>query len=184
MKGLKHLDKKGWLSSLFPLLPPEVDFEWHQEEEGTTIYLFTHPILGALGRLSIIPQFKNVQVLWEPVGNYLQPFIDHFLEETTAIVKSPREYHLIPCSRCGLAVGHLLHFPTIQDLTLLKSCAAYHYPNDILLPTWIMGKDIALETLWPMRKLFRAITFEELAASFLEFEVGHCSPLVKSTRLH
>ncbi len=110
--------------------------------------------------------------------------MENLLNEITAIVKSPWEYHLLPCSRCGLGVGHLLYFPTIQDLTLLKSCAAYHYPNDILLPTWVMGKDIALETLWPMRKLFRAITIEELADSFLKFEAGHCLGLPQAKCLH
>ena len=175
MKALRHLDRREWSQLFSSVLPPKVDFKRYQRKTGETVYLFTHPALGILGRLSVIPQFKEAQLLWEPVGHYLQPFIENLLEKVIPILRSPLERHFLPCSSCGFTIGYLLHFPTVYDLNLLKSCASYHYPNDFYLPTWIMGKDIALETLWPMRRIFRAITIEELAKSFLEFEAGHCS---------
>ena len=58
------------------VLPNDVDFNRYQGETGETVYLFTHSALGVLGRLSVIPHPNKVQVVWEPLHDYLQPFME------------------------------------------------------------------------------------------------------------
>ena len=161
------------------ILPPEVDCHWHQEKSGQTVYVFSHPTLGSLGRLSIIPHLGKTRMVWEPVGEYLQSFVQNLIEEATYIF-SPMKYYSLPCSHCNSTIARLLHFPEVQDFDLLKACASYYFGElDLTIPIWIMGEGIALETLWPIRKIFRAVSLDELSAAVLAFQSAHCCQKVK-----
>jgi len=86
----------------------------------------------------------------------------------------------LSCSHCDSPIARLLFFPEVQDLDLLKACASYHFGKlDSTIPTWVMGEGIALETLWPIRKVFRAVSLDELSASILAFETAHYCPKIK-----
>jgi len=163
------------------VLPLEVDCHRHQEASGETVYVFNHPNVGSLGRLSIIPHLGETRMAWEPAGEYLQEFMTTLIQEITDVINSPMECHLLPCSHCGLKVARLLFFPEVQDLETLRACAEYHTKtlNPINLPTWIIGEGVILETIWPIRKVFRPINSDELIKSLLDFEANHCAPLVK-----
>jgi len=163
------------------VLPLEVDYHWHQEERGETVYVFNHPTFGSLGCLSIIPYLDKTRMIWEPVGEYLEEFMKALIQEISDIVDSPMECHVLPCSHCGLKVARLLFFPKVQDLKTLRACAEYHTKtlNPINLPTWIIGEGVMLETIWPIRKVFRPINSDELIKSLLDFQVNHCAHLAK-----
>jgi len=185
LKAFKSLEIRERSQSPFSsILPPDVNFKRFQGRSGETVYVFSHSTLGFLGQLSIVPNLSNTQLIWEPMGEYLELYINNLIEEISSILKAPLESHLIPCSHCGAPIAQLLCFPTIQDLETLKASAKHHAQLFLSLPIWITGQGVALEVLWPGRKVFRAVSFDELAASLLAFKAMHCSSMMRDSTLH
>ena len=162
----------------FAPLPPEVDFRRFEGDKGEAVYVFNHAALGPVGCLSVIPYDNKPHLIWEPIGDCLQAYMLGLIEEIENILKADIDCYAIPCSQCGMTIARLLYFPGIQDIELLKACAYHHSHKfgSFYLPTWIIGDGIALEILWPIRKIFRAISLDELTTSLLAFESGHCIP--------
>ena len=107
------------------------------------------------------------------------PGEDYAVDECLKHLKS----HLLPCSKCSLSFARLIYIPGAQTSESLKERACLgSNPNEKALPTWVMGEQHIAEVIWPIRRLFRAVTLREFMNSLGEWEEQHCTKTL--TLLH
>jgi len=162
------------------MLPLEIDFYRESNAVGETTYVFQHALLGILGRLKLLSLMNNTRFIWEPSAksssfkNQLEAFVGAFIISLQSRFKV-HEYHEITCSHCGVAIARLIHFAGVKELNILKERALLSTIEDSVLLTWIVGDQDILEMIWPVRRVFRAVSFNEFVASLNELESQHCT---------
>jgi hypothetical protein len=83
------------MSVMLNTLPPEVDYQREFKASGNVLYSFSHPILGILGRLYLMPHREGSRIIWSPssfeeysaVQTHLEDFMEELIEELERTVR-------------------------------------------------------------------------------------------------